>query len=116
MVTSHVVTPVTPNMVTQHGYAICGYGGYARIWLRHMVTPRIVMSVTPYTITPHGYAVTPNLVTPHGYAMHGHVGYAIHGYSTWLRYPVRLVGLIGNSSLHDIRNIMRQQKNCVVVT
>ena len=76
MVTSHVVTPVTPNMVTQHGYAICGYGGYARIWLRHMVTPRIVMSVTPYTITPHGYA-----------------GYAKFGYATWLRHACMVMSV-----------------------
>jgi len=73
MVTSHIVTPVTPNTVTQHGYATYGYGGYVRIWLRHMVTQRMVMSVTPYTVTPHGYA-----------------GYAKFGYATWLRHPVRL--------------------------
>jgi len=53
MVMSHTVTLVTPNTVMQHGG---GYGGYARIWLRHMVTPRMVMSVMPYTVTPHGYA------------------------------------------------------------
>ena len=41
---------VTPNTVTPHGYATCGYAGYA--------------------------TVTPNTVTPHGYATCGYVGYA----------------------------------------
>ena len=102
----------------------CSYAGYAKhgyaTWLCHMwlrrlcqnlVTPRIVMSVTPYTVTPRGYA-----------------GYAKFGYATWLRYAwscrlrhtrllhmVTLPRPISRShwkfhSLHDIRNIVRQQK------
>ena len=51
-----MVTPVTPNTVTPHSYATCGYAGYA--------------------------TVTPNSVTTHGYATYGHAGYAKHGYTT----------------------------------
>ena len=130
-----LVTTSMTYRVTLHGYVTCSYAGYAKhgyaTWLCHMWLRRLCQNL----VTPHGYATYSHVVYAlHDYStwlrrlrqiwlrhmvtpcMHGHVGYAIHGYSTWLRYPVRLVGLIGNSSLHDIRNIMRQQKNCVVVT
>ena len=73
IVTPCMVTPVTANSVTPHGYAIgyatCGYASYA--------------TVTPHSYSTCGYAgyatVTPNSVTTHGYAMYG---YAKHGYAT----------------------------------
>ena len=62
------VTPlVTPNTVTQHGYATYAYVGHAKFgyatWLRNMLMPRMVMSITPNSVTPHGYATygTPSL-------------------------------------------------------
>jgi len=72
-----MVTPVTPNTVTPHGYAtrLCQIRlrrlRQTHLW--HVADGHIVTPVTPNTVTQHGYAI-------YGYAGYAEFGYAIYGY------------------------------------
>ena len=63
-----MVMSVTPNSVTLHSYATCGYASYAM--------------------------VTPNSVTSHGYATYGYAGYAKFSYAAYVEFGYAIKGVV----------------------